>query len=71
MTRASPRPQAAARNSNCPILRSDAGNTLLGAVFVLAGGLVSVLAIAWWRRDSEAGFNAFLTGIVEFISRAP
>jgi hypothetical protein len=45
-------------------------NTLLGAVLVLLGGLLIVLAVAWRRRDPEAGFNGFLAGILEFISRA-
>jgi hypothetical protein len=46
------------------------GNSLLGAILVLVGGLLVVLNVAWWRRDPDAGFEGVLTGIVEFMSRA-
>lgn len=45
-------------------------NTLIGAVLVLAGGVLVVGVISWWRRDPDAGFEAVWQGIVEFFSRA-
>jgi hypothetical protein len=45
-------------------------NTVLGAVLVLAGGVLVVGVIAWWRRDPDAGFEAVWQGIIEFFSRA-
>jgi hypothetical protein len=45
-------------------------NTLLGAVLALTGGVLVVGAIAWWRRDPDAGFEAVLHGIMAFFSRA-
>jgi hypothetical protein len=45
-------------------------NTLTGAVLVLAGGVLVVGVISWWRRDPDAGFEAVWRGIIEFFSRA-
>jgi hypothetical protein len=45
-------------------------NTFAGAVSVLVGGILVVGVIAWWRRDPDAGFEAVLRGVIEFVSRA-
>jgi hypothetical protein len=45
-------------------------NTAGGAVLVVAGGLTCVGAIAWWRRDPDAGFNGLVEAISDFFSRA-
>jgi uncharacterized membrane protein len=45
-------------------------NTVVGAVLVLAGALVVVSVVSWWRRDPHAGFETVWQGVIEFFSRA-
>jgi hypothetical protein len=39
-------------------------------VLALVGGALMVCVVAWWRGDSDRGFDAVFQGIVEFLSRA-
>jgi hypothetical protein len=45
-------------------------NTVFGAVLVLAGGVLVVGVVSWWRRDPDAGFEAVWHGVIDFFSRA-
>jgi hypothetical protein len=45
-------------------------NTLIGAVLVLAGGMLLIGVISWWRRDPNTGVEAVWQGIIEFFGRA-
>jgi ascorbate-specific PTS system EIIC-type component UlaA len=47
-----------------------AANRLLGAALVLAGVLVCIGVLAWWRREPAAGIQGMVDAIVEFIIRA-
>ena len=45
-------------------------NTVVGAVLVLAGGLLVISVVSWWRRDPDAGIESVWHGVIEFFTRA-
>jgi hypothetical protein len=44
-------------------------NTVSGALLVLAGAVVCLGVVAWWRGDRTAGIQGVIEVIGQFLSR--